>query len=273
MTDRVEALIELLDQKAQGAMQALDDARGRIGSLEAENQSLRAELARLEQQGARATADAAVAESVSSSNSQSDAATSHTEAAGDATDPAPEDAPAALVSGSSASPEDIAAAASEGGVDVASAASVAGDSTDTTASTETHEDTTPAADGRTPPSPHALLNEWYERYPSAFFKAHTRPLKVGIHKDLIAREPWSAKLIRRALANYVNLPRYLKSVRTGIERVDLDGAEAGTINEEDVAHAREQLDNLHKRRQAREERQSAERMSRKLAALNSRLGH
>ncbi|MGP9643558.1 ProQ/FINO family protein [Halomonas sp. AOP30-A1-24] len=90
-----------------------------------------------------------------------------------------------------------------------------------------------------PPSPHALLKEWYQRYPNTFFKGHTKPLKVGIHQDLAAREPWSGKLIRRALANYVNLPRYLKSVREGGERIDLDGQLAGKVDKEAALHAAE----------------------------------
>ncbi|MCB8889529.1 ProQ/FINO family protein [Vreelandella malpeensis] len=90
-----------------------------------------------------------------------------------------------------------------------------------------------------PPSPHALLKQWYERYPQAFFKGHTKPLKVGIHIDLAQREPWSGKLIRRALANYVNLPRYVKSMREGAERVDLDGQPAGIVDKEASLHASE----------------------------------
>ncbi|MGP9468285.1 ProQ/FINO family protein [Halomonas sp. TP35] len=93
--------------------------------------------------------------------------------------------------------------------------------------------------GAQPPSPHALLKEWYKRYPDTFFKGHTKPLKVGIHQDLAAREPWSGKLIRRALANYVNLPRYLKSVREGAERIDLDGQLAGKVDKEAALHAAE----------------------------------
>lgn len=89
------------------------------------------------------------------------------------------------------------------------------------------------------PSPHALLNQWYERYPKAFFKGHTKPLKVGIHQDLAEREEWPNKLIRRALANYVNLPRYIKAVRTGAERVDLYGQPAGKVDKEAALHASE----------------------------------
>jgi len=90
-----------------------------------------------------------------------------------------------------------------------------------------------------PPSPQALLNQWYKRYPNAFFAGHTKPLKVGIHQDLAQREPWSGRLIRRALANYVNLPRYVKSMREGAERIDLDGNPAGKVDKEAARHASE----------------------------------
>ena len=104
-----------------------------------------------------------------------------------------------------------------------------------TSSAEPDAPDTPA----TPPSPQALLKQWYQRYPNAFFKGHTKPLKVGIHQDLAEREPWSGKLIRRALANYVNLPRYIKSMREGAERVDLDGQPAGKVDKEAAQHASE----------------------------------
>lgn len=90
-----------------------------------------------------------------------------------------------------------------------------------------------------PPSPQALLRQWYKRYPHAFFTGHTKPLKVGIHQDLAQCEPWSGKLIRRALANYVNLPRYVKSMREGAERIDLDGNPAGKVDKEAARHASE----------------------------------
>lgn len=105
---------------------------------------------------------------------------------------------------------------------------------DTPSLEETKEETKPE-----PPSPHALLAQWYKRYPKAFFKGHTQPLKVGIHHDLAEREPWSGKLIRRALANYVNLPRYIKSVREGATRIDLEGNEAGVVDAEAARHAAE----------------------------------
>ncbi|WP_302139234.1 ProQ/FINO family protein [Halomonas alkalicola] len=101
------------------------------------------------------------------------------------------------------------------------------------------------------PSPHTLLAEWYQRYPAAFFKGHTRPLKVGIHEELAEREPWPEKLVRRALACYVNLPRYLKAVREGAERIDLAGQPAGGVDAQAAEHARKKLDRLQAERRGK----------------------
>ena len=101
-----------------------------------------------------------------------------------------------------------------------------------------------SAGGTDAPSPHALLAEWYQRYPGAFFKGHTRPLKVGIHEALAEQEPWPEKLVRRALACYVNLPRYLKAVREGAERIGLDGKPAGQVDAKAAEHARKKLERL-----------------------------
>ncbi|MCW4149495.1 ProQ/FINO family protein [Halomonas sp. 18H] len=100
------------------------------------------------------------------------------------------------------------------------------------------------------PSPQALLEQWYQRYPKAFFKGHTRPLQVGIHESLTALEPWPEKLVRRALACYVNLPRYLKSVREGAERIDLEGAVSGHVDAGAAEHARKKVDRLQSARRS-----------------------
>ncbi len=120
------------------------------------------------------------------------------------------------------------------------------------------------------PSPQALLKQWYRRYPETFFERHTRPLAVGIHETLAAREPFDEKLIRRALAGYVNLPRYLKAVRSGVARVDLDGSDAGVVGDDDARHAREQLNTLKARQEARETAQRQRRMAHKMSQLANR---
>lgn len=123
------------------------------------------------------------------------------------------------------------------------------------------------------PSPQALLDEWYQRYPGTFFKGHTRPLKVGIHEDLVAREPWPDKLVRRALACYVHLPRYLKAVRTGAERVGIDGENAGEVSEGEARYARRQLDELRAQNRSRKAQQAQRQAQReKESRLDRKLG-
>lgn len=107
------------------------------------------------------------------------------------------------------------------------------------------------ASSSAPPSPQGLLGEWYQRYPSVFFRGHTRPLKVGIHEELTASEPWPEKLVRRALACYVNLPRYLKAVREGAERIDLQGQPAGNVDAQAAEHARRKLERLQAERRSK----------------------
>lgn len=131
------------------------------------------------------------------------------------------------------------------------------------------------------PSPQALLDEWYRRYTDTFFKGHTRPLKVGIHEDLVSREPWPEKLVRRALACYVHLPRYLKAVRAGAERVGLDGESAGTVTEGEAKYARKQLDDLQaqnrtrqaKRRQRQQQQEKEARLEQKIGELLAKHDH
>ncbi|NAW12858.1 ABC transporter substrate-binding protein [Halomonas sp. D1-1] len=107
-----------------------------------------------------------------------------------------------------------------------------------------------------PPSPQALLGEWYTRYPNAFFKGHTRPLMVGIHELLASREPWPEKLVRRALACYVNLPRYLKAMRENAERIDLDGQPTGKVDAQAADYAHRKLDRLQGEKRAGKGRNS-----------------
>lgn len=122
------------------------------------------------------------------------------------------------------------------------------------------------------PSPHALLAQWYKRYPKTFFKGHTRPLKTGIHLDLCEVEPWPEKLVRRALACYVHLPRYLKSVREGARRVDMMGEDCELVTADEAKHAKRQLEALQKKQKARETQQKSEKLDRKIGALLAKHG-
>ncbi|MDW5377413.1 ProQ/FINO family protein [Halomonas sp. HP20-15] len=122
------------------------------------------------------------------------------------------------------------------------------------------------------PSPQALLDEWYRRYTDTFFKGHTRPLKIGIHEDLVANEPWSDKLVRRALACYVNLPRYLKAVRAGAERVDLAGQPAGAVTPGEARHAHKKLEALQAQQRKRDKTLKREERQNQSARLDRKLG-
>ncbi|WP_311945836.1 ProQ/FINO family protein [Halomonas piscis] len=113
---------------------------------------------------------------------------------------------------------------------------------------------TSATEAAAPPAPQALLKQWQSRYPEAFAAAEVRPLKVGIHHDLAAREPWSNKLIRRALAGYVNRPRYAKALKEGAPRIDLDGNPAGTV---DATAARTAQEKYRRRMDAKDRRANA----------------
>ncbi|MGJ8525416.1 RNA chaperone ProQ [Halomonadaceae bacterium LMG 33818] len=287
MADLLETLIESLDRNSERVLSQLAQATQHIHSLQEENAALRQQLQQLQSRQAAGTYTAAEPRRVDTVSS-----VAHAVEDTDASSCSPDHLP--TTQNLSASPQ--VQSEHKGYSDNAlsrertSTSMGEGEGSRLPSEQEHSEDMSEISDPATipseeapasgasiskeqPPSPQALLKEWYKRYPNAFFKAHTHPLKVGIHKDLIEREPWSSKLIRRALANYVNLPRYLKSVRVGVTRVDLDGQPAGDIGEDDVRHAREQLDLLQKRRAEREERHAAERMNRKLAQLNERLGH
>lgn len=113
-----------------------------------------------------------------------------------------------------------------------------------------------------PPSPQVLLEQWYVRYPKAFLAGHTRPLKVGIHEDLARDEPWSNKLIRRALAHYVNLPRYVKALREGAPRIDLNGNPVGEVDATAAKNALEKRQRqTNNRRRSGKERSGTDRVT------------
>jgi sRNA-binding protein len=91
---------------------------------------------------------------------------------------------------------------------------------------------------------HALL---IKRFPEAFPKDYDaiRPLKLGIHADLIARAPdLDPVLLRRALANHAQRDGYLLALihGRGDRRYDLDGHPVGTVTPEEREEAQKRLD-------------------------------
>ncbi|WP_229819752.1 ProQ/FINO family protein [Kushneria pakistanensis] len=258
MSDRFDEVFRALEKQASDLTARLESARARIRELESTNQQLTARLTRIQQMsGAQdaplpasptASDDVATAVPVAFEGAE----TGNIESAGIETSQAssPEaSVPETLPMASSSTPQDTSTPSEQKMSEVA--------------------DVAPPEPVQEDISPQALLKQWYRRYPKTFFERHTRPLAIGIHEALAAREPYSEKLIRRALAGYVNLPRYLKSVRVNAARIDLEGQEAGRVEEEDARHAQEQLKRLQDRQQERE----AEKQKRRLAQKMSELAH
>lgn len=85
-----------------------------------------------------------------------------------------------------------------------------------------------------------------EKFPACFtVEGDAKPLKIGIFEELSERladdDTVSKTRIRTALRHYTNSWRYLRAVKVGATRVDLDGAEAGIIEEEHQQHAEQAL--------------------------------
>jgi hypothetical protein len=70
-----------------------------------------------------------------------------------------------------------------------------------------------------------------EFYPIAF-GLPARPLKIGIHLDLIERAPVTAKETREALRCHCGSFSYLRVVVEGADRIDLDGKPTVTLGDQ-----------------------------------------
>lgn len=80
-----------------------------------------------------------------------------------------------------------------------------------------------------------------ERWPATFavFEARRRPLKVGVHNDIIAALDGAvtAAELGSALRYYTHNPFYLDRLREGAARVGLDGKTAGEVTATQAADA------------------------------------
>ncbi|MGX9416091.1 RNA chaperone ProQ [Vibrio sp. RC27] len=102
-----------------------------------------------------------------------------------------------------------------------------------------------------------------ECFPKCFtLEGEAKPLKIGIFQDLSERlaedEKVSKTQLRAALRQYTSSWRYLHGVKPGTERVDLDGASCGEIEQEHVEHAQTTLAESKARVQARRKQQQEE---------------
>lgn len=92
----------------------------------------------------------------------------------------------------------------------------------------------------------AILAYLYETFPLCFIaEGETKPLKIGLFQDLAERLADDSKVsktqLRVALRRYTSSWRYLKSVKAGAQRVDLDGQPCGELEQEHIDHAQTML--------------------------------
>ncbi|GIU47930.1 RNA chaperone ProQ [Shewanella sairae] len=88
----------------------------------------------------------------------------------------------------------------------------------------------------------AILAYLYETFPLCFIaEGETKPLKIGLFQDLAERLADDSKVsktqLRIALRRYTSSWRYLKCVKAGAQRIDLDGNECGELEQEHIDHA------------------------------------
>ncbi|ABX49729.1 ProQ activator of osmoprotectant transporter ProP [Shewanella baltica OS195] len=92
----------------------------------------------------------------------------------------------------------------------------------------------------------AILAYLYETFPLCFIaEGETKPLKIGLFQDLAERLADDSKVsktqLRVALRRYTSSWRYLKCVKAGAQRVNLDGKPCGELEQEHIDHAQAML--------------------------------
>lgn len=85
-----------------------------------------------------------------------------------------------------------------------------------------------------------------EKFPECFsIKGPVKPLKIGIFQDLAEKlsddETVSKTRLRQALRHYTSSWRYLKVIKVGTFRVDIEGKDVAEIDEEQAAYAAKTL--------------------------------
>jgi len=90
----------------------------------------------------------------------------------------------------------------------------------------------------------AIITMLATRWPATFAVLETRrrPLKIGIHVDVMAAGGFEEPELRAALRAYTVNVAYRRNLVTGARRVGLDGQPAGIVTPEHAAAAREQND-------------------------------
>src|SRR4051812_37844621 len=83
---------------------------------------------------------------------------------------------------------------------------------------------------------YAAVGLLVETFPAAFVRINRRPLKLGIHDDLLARGI-ATDVVKAGLGSYCRSTGYLEAMKAGAARIDLDGNAAGVVTPDDAEHA------------------------------------
>jgi ProP effector len=107
----------------------------------------------------------------------------------------------------------------------------------------------------------AILAYLYETFPLCFIaEGETKPLKIGLFQDLAERLADDSKVsktqLRVALRRYTSSWRYLKGVKAGAKRIDLDGNECGELEQEHIDHAQATLKESQEKAKAKRQAQA-----------------
>lgn len=91
-----------------------------------------------------------------------------------------------------------------------------------------------------------IISYLAEKFPACFsLEGQAKPLKVGIFQDLAAvlaeDETVSKTRLRQALRHYTSSWRYLKAVKLGSFRVDIEGNDVAEIDQEQADYAAKTL--------------------------------
>ena len=127
------------------------------------------------------------------------------------------------------------------------------------------------ADAKAPAnlSPAAVAALLAQHYPALFGAGRALPIKLRIQADIQQRTPglFSKKALSIFLHRYTTSTAYLKALAVAPQRLDLDGAPAGEVDE---VHRQAAAAEAERRKQLFEERRGAEREQHRLKALEAR---
>jgi ProP effector len=88
-------------------------------------------------------------------------------------------------------------------------------------------------------------------FPNCFHQP-CEPLKIGIHNDIIARQPeLRPSLLASALKSYTRSLRYLEALKAGAARIDLEGNPVGTVTAADEEDAKRKIAKVARRAAAK----------------------